>query len=300
MRCWRSISVGILISYGAALCCDEPLDMTNRRLMSLISFDQEKLRERGRGVVVAIIDSGVDQQRAEIKDAIIPGWNFIDDSPTMLDYDGHGTAVAGVVLALAPEAKILPLVVAKRGAASSTYVKRAVIEAFHRGASIINLSLSIDEGVFRQVLLEVGEDRFNESLLIVAAGNSGERLSGLQKLWHNVIVVGAATLDEPMRLARYSAFGEGVDIAAPAGAPGDGLATIDAFNEGSRLFNGTSGAVPIVSAAAALLKERSMTATGIELKQTILAKSCEVSGILVSHSRVINFGRLFDYEHRCP
>ena len=73
----------------------------------------------GAGVVVALLDTGVDMGHPDLAANIIGGWNFVDNNDNVTDVDGHGTMVAGIVAALAnngigiagvaPNVSIMPL-----------------------------------------------------------------------------------------------------------------------------------------------------------------------------------------------
>jgi len=49
----------------------------------------------GNGVIIAILDSGLDSSHADLKANYVPGWNFYDNNSNTSDVNGHGTAVAG-------------------------------------------------------------------------------------------------------------------------------------------------------------------------------------------------------------
>jgi subtilisin family serine protease len=51
------------------------------------------------GVVIAIMDSGVDAAHPDLAGAVDPGWNFVDENADTTDLVGHGTAVAGIAAA---------------------------------------------------------------------------------------------------------------------------------------------------------------------------------------------------------
>ncbi len=114
----------------------------------------------GRGVKVAVIDTGLDLQHPGLKgDAINPNhlapksdWkDFVDgdttpqdvsDTTTSNDGYGHGTGVAGIILQIAPYATIMPIrVLGPDGSGDAINVSLAIQWAVKRGAQIINLSL---------------------------------------------------------------------------------------------------------------------------------------------------------------
>ncbi len=225
-------------------------DDKNIRLTSMIRWSSDLSQEKGHGITIAIIDSGASFKN-ELQDTIIPGWNFITDTNEVQDNDGHGTAICGIIAFLAPRTNILPLLVTHDGASTKQRVIDAIVYAITHNAKIINLSLSVTENIFNTVINNVGIKQFENTLFILAAGNTGEELREVYP-WDNIIVVGATTLDYPIKLTSYSVYGDKVDIAAPAGEIDDGLTTLDAMSLNLRLFNGTSAATPVIAAAAAL------------------------------------------------
>ena len=112
---------------------------------------------RGDGVVVAVVDSGVDDTRPDLAGALLPGTGFGSASGTdgTEDNDGHGTAMAtliagravdGGALGVAPGAMILPVSVGADGDKFTTAsVAEGVTWAVDHGAHVINLSLGGNE-----------------------------------------------------------------------------------------------------------------------------------------------------------
>jgi subtilisin family serine protease len=248
-------------------------DFDNNRLKQLIFWQPERIRETGKNSLVAVIDSGVNIQKKELKALHGSGWDFINNVPVTLDDDGHGTAVSGIIKLLAPDTHILPLRVTNNGAGTKETVLEAIIYAIKLDANIINISLSVDEKTLKKAREIVGHEKFNKTIFILAAGNTHGVYSELQSQWTNVIVVAATALDEPMKLTSYSEYGAAVDIAAPAGEAHDGITTLDAFSDEPRLFNGTSAASPVVAGALALLHEKIPGADAAALKSMLLSRS---------------------------
>ncbi len=146
----------------------------------------------GAGVIVAIVDSGIDAHNAHLKDAVIGGINLVGDgtdSSGLSDLDGHGTAIAGLVAArsvpgsgvigLAPDAKLLSVRVFRgtneeniKAGFGPTIERLAqgIRYATDHGATIINVSLSdyTDSG---PLLAAVNYATANGSLIVASAGN---------------------------------------------------------------------------------------------------------------------------------
>ncbi|MFF2793747.1 S8 family serine peptidase [Lysinibacillus xylanilyticus] len=129
----------------------------------------------GKGVKVAVIDSGVDRTHPDLKKNYLKGYDFVDNDNNPEDTQGHGTHVAGIIAAngsmkgIAPDASIL----AYRVLGTETIVK-AIHQAIKDGAQIINLSLGESyKGTDSPLNQAVQEAIAKNITVIVAAGNAG-------------------------------------------------------------------------------------------------------------------------------
>lgn len=171
----------------------------------------------GKGVTVAVIDSGVDYSHIDLQQNIwtnsrelpgngidddgngyvddVQGWNFVSHTPDPFDdsIDGHGTHVAGTIAALrndfgttgvAPDAKIMPLkVLNRRGIANSDRtIAQAIRYAVTQGATVINMSLGghPGSGVTRDLGDALRFARASGVSVVVAAGNERQSLGALK------------------------------------------------------------------------------------------------------------------------
>ncbi|RNJ77798.1 MAG: peptidase S8 [Nitrosopumilus sp. H8] len=138
----------------------------------------------GTGVLVAVIDTGVDYNHPDLlgwgpDGKVVGGYNFAQEGILPIDTNGHGTQVAGVIAAdgqtvgIAPGAGILAYKVSEDGeGVSSDLIVRAVEMAVMDGADIINISLGvnkINEKIERAVRYAIDRGVF----VVVAAGNDG-------------------------------------------------------------------------------------------------------------------------------
>lgn len=112
----------------------------------------EDAKNKGAGVKIAIIDSGIDLKHVAFQGALAPvneHWDFVSQDGVPQEEGrqgygayGHGTAVAGIALQIAPKAKILPLrVLNADGGGDAAHIAQAINRARVLGADIINLSL---------------------------------------------------------------------------------------------------------------------------------------------------------------
>lgn len=231
----------------------------------------------GKGVIVAVIDSGVAESNAHftIGKNLKAGTNLVLDganSEGWTDVDSHGTAVAGIIAAqpvdgsgvvgLAPGAQILPVRVFKDREQNTAelgfgpnidVVAQGIRFAVDNGARIINVSISdpTDNPALRSAV-EYAEA--NRALIVASAGNVGtakDSTPGLRypAAYPTVIGVAATNMDY---VVTDSFHGEQVDVAAP------GMNALTAyFGGGDCNFAGdaasTSWATAYVSATAALV-----------------------------------------------
>lgn len=232
---------------------------------------------RGRGVIVAVVDTGV----AKVEDLqgtrILDGASFVPGTKTANDDQGHGTHVAGTIAqttnngvgcaGVAPEATILPVkVLSASGMGSSAWIASGIDYAVDQGADVINLSLG---GGYSSVIHNaIKKARSHGVLVVAAAGNSGRR--GVS--WPGALkeAIGVSATGPDGVLAPYSSYGEGVDIAGPGGnknLPGGGVWQDTIDGKGGHHYaeyQGTSMATPHVAGAAAVLLSTGMTPDDVE------------------------------------
>ncbi len=219
----------------------------------------------GRGVKVAVIDTGVDVYHPALQGRLAPKseWkDFVDGDALPLDErsdagnggHGHGTGVAGVILQVAPEATILPLrVLRSDGSGDLTDVALAIDWAVQSGADVINLSLGAhgdtDSKALSRVLKYARQQR--GVLFAVSSGNSGDdkvaypaklaRRGGFEHL------VSVGSVDALRVRSAFSTYGSDVSLYAP----GEAVYTL-APERGVMHCTGTSFAAPVVAGALAL------------------------------------------------
>lgn len=122
------------------------------------------------GVIVAVLDTGIDQDNQELVSRVVGEVNFTN-STTSDDLNGHGTHVAGTIAGIAPECQLMNVkVLDDAGRCQASLVAKGITWAVDNGAKVINMSLS---GVESSADLEeaVNYAWSRGALMVAAAGN---------------------------------------------------------------------------------------------------------------------------------
>lgn len=215
----------------------------------------------GEGVVVAVIDTGVDANHPSLLGSVLPGADFStggDDSISdgRSDLDGHGTGMAsliaghGLIQGVAPDAKILPVRVKSTAeGGSATKVALGIDWAVGHGATVINVSLATavwDPREFAAVNRALARD-----VVIVAGAGNWPEMSAVQYPAAFPGVVAVSSISRTSEHAATSVTGPELMVSAP----GEKISTADRAG-GYALVTGTSGACAIVAGIAALIRSR--------------------------------------------
>ena len=153
----------------------------------------------GSGIVISIIDTGIDLNHPDLDGQIIGGYDFVDNDEVPEDVNGHGTQVAGIIASngnlkgIAPNSKILMYKVSEDGeSVPSNLIIKAIEKSIEDGADIINISLGINQ-TNTKIDQAVNKAIKNNIFVVTAAGNFGPELStiGSPGINPNAITVGA-------------------------------------------------------------------------------------------------------------
>lgn len=266
--------------------------------IELFSGHQATENNLGRGVRIAVIDTGVDLDHSLIKGSlsISKRWADFVDGDRIPEDDaggvlyGHGTAVTGIILQVAPQAEIIPIrVLRPDGTGDLSNVASAIDHAIRMDANIINLSLGShsDSSIMKTMLAYA---KAMGVYVVAATGNQGQnsvnypaRYSSLSRFQGNVFGVGSVDING--QRSKFSNYGSGLDFYAP----GEDVQTT--FPEELWInASGTSFATPVVAGEIALLLAENLDAdVANKLSNSIVGNSF---GIL--NARVLLEGKTVD------
>ncbi|GAA1679085.1 S8 family serine peptidase [Streptomyces yatensis] len=217
---------------------------------------------KGKGVTVAVIDTGVKASLPELRGQVLPGTDA-SNSPTDVNKDenGHGTNMAaliagtgsdGGIQGLAPESKILPIkaIVDGRTDAADPLISRAIRYAVDHGSRVLNISLGTggtSSMYFTKARAAVKYAINKGALIFAAAGNSGNKDNYPEYPSSLSGVVGVGAINRAGKVAEFSTHGDQVGLVAI----GDEIPIRCGSNVCTS--HGTSQATAITSASAALI-----------------------------------------------
>jgi len=247
------------------------------------------------GVVVAIVDSGIDLSHPDLTGVLwtnadeiagngidddgngyvddVHGYDLADSDPTPADANGHGTHVAGIAAAATNNgvgvagtgwgATIMPVrVLDAQGEGGAWDVMNGIYYATDNGAQVINLSLGGYSNGCSYMEDAIAYAQAHGVLVIAAAGNDGN------KSWFDPSdpgnwfypaacegVLGVAATDQSDVHAAFSNYGDWVDVAAPGVGIYSTYWRLDLSGVYAQM-SGTSMATPFVSGVAALVRAR--------------------------------------------
>lgn len=243
-----------------------------------IKAQEANLINRGEGITVCVVDSGIDKTHPDLLSNLAGGRNFVVikgkiNRDNWNDDNGHGSHVAGTIAAVensigtvgvAPKAKLFAAkVLDLRGSGYLSDVADGISECVSAGAKVINMSLgaSSDPNLDSPLKTAILNAQSAGVIVVVAAGNEGQNIiNTIPAGYPSVIAV--AALDSNDLFASWSNFGLGADdFSAP------GVAIYSTWKGGGyNTISGTSMASPHVAGVAALhLSSQSPALKAIDL-----------------------------------
>ncbi|MFE0776160.1 S8 family serine peptidase [Streptomyces sp. NPDC058861] len=272
-RAVRSRAVGLLgaltavvATWTVAAPAAQADDMRSRQwYLDAMKADELWKVATGKGVTVAVIDTGVDSTVSELRGKVLPGRNFYDggEGPGRVDSEDterHGTNMSliiagngtgGGVKGIAPDATILPVKVGDFVSEGLDVLgSQGIRYAVDNGARVLNISLG--RAAYKKETAEwqaaVDYAREKGALIFAASGNEGSGNQEYPAAIPGVVAVGA--LDTKGKTAKFSNYGSHLALSAP------GVEIPGRCTENKNKYCGTQGtsqATAIASGAAALI-----------------------------------------------
>jgi type VII secretion-associated serine protease mycosin len=279
------VTTGVIAIVATSVVCLSPTpamaDNIRDSEWHLKSLDIIKAQalSQGAGVIVAVIDSGVDSANRDLAGSVLPGVDLVGKTDGRQDLYGHGTSMAGLIaghgangkgiLGIAPEAKILPVrnSLPNDVGISSTFTDGGFHWAAQHGAKVINASYSGTETPLMKA--EVESAIADDIVVVAAAGNlPQDGTVRYPAALPGVVAVGGT--DESGQHDPTSTKGAQILLSAPsshiAGIGKDGT-----YN----LSDGTSNASAIVAGVAALIRAKYPTMSAAEVVHRLTATATD-------------------------
>jgi type VII secretion-associated serine protease mycosin len=229
--------------------------------LDFLNIDQVHQISTGKGVIVGVIDSGVDGGHPDLTGRLLPGVDltFLHRPDALEDLDGHGTAMAGLIaangqaLGIAPDATILPVRRTPAGAGDPRTAADGIYWAVDNGATVLCLAFANPEpDVFLERAIRYA--LAHDVVVVAGVGNTPDS-EGLVYPAAYDGVVGAAAVDRNGNHADFSIVSSAADLAAPA----VDIMSLEARNidpTGYSRGGGTSDATAIIAGVAALIRAK--------------------------------------------
>ena len=275
---------------------------------------------QGEGVVVAVVDTGVDYNHPDIAANIwtnigeipnngmdddgngfvddIRGWDFGNSDNDPGDVHGHGTHVSGTIAAVgnngigmigvAPKVKIMPVKgFMDSGGAWSSDLAKGIKYAVYNGADVVNNSWGCETPCPSNPFAEDAvRTAYNLGAMVVfAAGNDNADVADYspQNMTETIAVAASNYLDQR---ASFSNYGPLIDITAP----GVGILSLRVNSTGYSVYSGTSMAAPHVSGLVALLLDSDPMLDQLQIKQRLYDSADDLGA--AGFDPLFGFGRI--------
>ncbi|MEU6657496.1 S8 family serine peptidase [Streptomyces sp. NPDC046821] len=262
----------------------------------------------GKGVKVAVLDTGYDKGHPDLKGRVVAEQDFTGDGGGVQDEQGHGTHVSSTVAGtgaasggryagVAPGADLIEgQVLDYSGSGYDSWILAGMEWAAAQGADIVSMSLGGSQASDGTDAMSAAVDRISRehgTLFVIAAGNTGDQTIGSPGAADEALTVGSVTKSGELssfssRGPRQGRWAVKPEIAAPGSdivaARAAGTLADAAVNSSYASLSGTSMATPHVAGAAALLKQKHPDWTGQQLKAALVGTASEVKGTTVDQT----------------
>jgi len=260
----------------------------------------------GQGIVVAVVDTGVDYTHPDLAANIwvnsreiagngidddgngfiddIRGWDFVNNDNNPLDRQGHGTHVAGTiaggnngfgVTGVAYNARIMAVqVLGDTGSGSYAGVANGIRYAANNGAHVINLSLG--GGYSAEIYSAIQYASNRGSIVVMAAGNDGSPQPGYPAFHATEFGLSVGAVDSNSRIASFSNRAGSNSAMQHIVAPGVNIYSTTPNNT-YRYLNGTSMATPHVAGVVALMLSANRNLTPSQVRNIVTSSAIRLS-----------------------
>ncbi len=226
----------------------------------------------GKGVSVAIIDSGVDTDHPDLEGKIKDSFEAVSEGQKVVfresmsgDSAGHGTACAGVISSLAPDAEINSIKVLGSAGLGDGHAFLAGLDfAIKQKFQVINLSLGTTKPQFAMPLHDLLDRAYQAGCIVVAAANNLPQPSFPSVFSSSLISVSKGKETDPFKFGFR--FGEVIELTAP----GVNVETCW-LNAGHKKLTGNSFACPHIVGIIALLLDENPDLTPFQVKSALYA-----------------------------
>ncbi len=226
----------------------------------------------GKGVEIAVIDSGIDAEHGDLKGKVAVSVEAHADNKRVIflpsesgDSAGHGTACAGIISKIAPDARFNSIKVLGAGGIGDGQAFLAGLEyAIKNKYRLINLSLGTTKPQFFSPLHDLLDRAYQAGCIVVAAANNLPQPSFPSVFSSSVISVSKITETDPFKFGFK--YGEIIELTAP------GVNVRTAWLDGGyKSLTGNSFACPHIVGIIALLLEAHPELTPFQVKSALYA-----------------------------
>lgn len=220
----------------------------------------------GKGVRVAVLDTGADVDHPALEGSIRESYEVVRKGSSLVcrpakgqDLVGHGTACAGIIHALAPEAELYSVrVIGKNAEGTGEQFIAGLRWAIQQKMDVVNLSLGTMQQRFRAGLQELTDRAYFTGVLLVAAGNN-RQVTSYPANFASLIAVDNQAFSDPLAFnfkpgKPVELEAHGIYVRAPS--PGGNY----------QLWTGTSFACPHVTGIVARLRSVMPRLTAMQAK----------------------------------
>lgn len=271
---------------------------TGQYASGLLGLEAAHACSTGGGVLVAVIDTGVDASHPALSGLVGSGWNVFegsadvgdvgngvdDDGDGLVDeMTGHGTHVAGIIAQVAPGAVLLPIkALDSDGVGDAFFLAAAIYHAIDSAAAVINLSLGSTYSA--RVVEEAVSEAAGAGTVVTAAAGNQNRSEPPEYPAAGGNALGVAATDANDVKSYFSNYHPSLAISAP------GTEIVSTIPGGYGSWSGTSMATPFVSGASALVLDAYSGRVGVwnQLAQTAVP----IDEINLGYARLLGAGRL--------